>query len=228
MRGNEQIAKILLDNYGVNVGNYYDKLTWEITTDNQVERVTITFPARNPVNNAYCLCDGNWMLWYGDYGAFSFNCTWKASVKNIPAASPYYLWEKYESVNKHDQKEWSSARCMTSLLNTIRQSSGYEDLSEEQRSDLEDCLNNPFNSVWEYDSLEEHEEYLNQVVELFRAACEDRIEFQYKVREVEDDNNFIAAEVHDLYDIGDMLPKAFFILLYIFSIVQNEIDVKEV
>ena len=71
--------------------------------------------------------------------------------------------------------------------------SSYEELSEEQRSDLEDCLNNPFNSVWEYDSLEEHEEYLNQVVELFRAACEDRIEFQYKVREVEDDNNFIAA-----------------------------------
>ena len=52
------------------------------------------------------------------------------------------------------------------------------------------------------------------------------IEFQYKVREVEDDNNFIAAEVHDLYDIGDELPRAFFILLYIFSIVQNEINAK--
>ena len=62
MRGNEQVAKILLDNYGVNVVNYYDKLTWEIGAEGNVERITITFPARNPVNNAYCLCDGNWML----------------------------------------------------------------------------------------------------------------------------------------------------------------------
>ena len=192
-------------------------LKYQIINVNGIEKTAIKFNDSCPI---FCLCDGNHMMWYGDHGSYMFDCTWKASVMNIPFGSPDYLIEKLDC--PHRYKEFSMAEARKCCIEYLKESSWYEEeLTEGQKIEILDYLSNPWNNYWDYEELE------SLGIELL-----DRVK---NVISAENEYEYIAAlncleEIDPLYDYDCCLHSSgyavsehfWFILLCL-----NYIQVKE-
>jgi len=224
MKGNEIIAKILQKEYGIKDLTGFEEIKYEIQHfANDISRVKITSTSKSdfycPV---YAIFDGYHMSWYGDYGSFVFDCTWKTNVMNLAYNSPYYQLEKLDSCKRYS---FDSETCEKKFLKLIKEGDWYnDDLTEEQKKRFEEYISSNFDYIFDDDILYEHEEICQAVKQLFQATG-DEYEWVAAIRnnifEEEDFYNIFGCADYEIYDIGNKAPRRFFIILYILSVVAN-------
>ena len=137
MKGNETIAKILHEKYDIKDLTPYEEIEYEIEQfTEEISRVKIqSKTGRNFCCPVYALFDGYHMSWYGDYGFWGFDCTWKTDITNLAYNSPYYQLEKLES---RDREEFDEDKCSKDFLKLIKEGDWYNyDLDEDQRKRLD-------------------------------------------------------------------------------------------
>lgn len=108
MKGNAIIAEILQKDYGIKDLTGYEDIKYEMQhfTD-EISRVKITSKSKqNFCCPVYALFDGYHMCWYGDYGSFVFDCTWKTNVMNLAYQSPYFMQIVKEKVGEETYIKW--------------------------------------------------------------------------------------------------------------------------
>ena len=224
MKGNARIAEILQKDYGVKDLTDYEEIEYEIQhfTD-EISRVKIKSKSKKsfccPV---YALFDGYHMSWYGDYGSFVFDCTWKTNVMNLAYQSPYYQLEKLDSRKRYS---FDSETCEKQFLKLIKEGDFYnDDLTEEQRKRFDEYISESFGFISYDDILSEHEEVCEAIKRLYRATG-DEYEWVAEIRnnDLEEDDfyNVFGCADYEIYDIGNKAPLRFFIILYLLSVVAN-------
>lgn len=224
MKGNKNIAEILTKR-GINV-ELFQNLKYSVTkfddvNGNSIERTKIELERGFPI---YCLCDGYYMSWYGDYGSLGFDCTWKTSITNLPYQSPHYMYEKLDLLSKApgNFKEFDGDLCRKELIETVKESSGYEELDEVEQEKLLDYIRSPYSDI--PDELKYEEDELDEIRDCYFAASEDEYSFVNAVREISDNNTFISCESYDMYNFGMQVPTYFFIIFYVLSIVSDMME----
>lgn len=221
MIGNERIAKILIEDYNVGNIELFDDISYEITElDDNVSRVKIT--SNNQIKFCcpiYAMFDHNYMMWYGDYGEFVFNCTWDTNVNNLPYESPYYQLEKLKVPKK---TKFNSYKCRNEILDTLHNSLFYkEDLNETQRMELNEFLNDDWADIIYYDSplyvYEDECETLKNIL----SHTYDEFDWFGAISNIseEDLNHIFDCEYCEMYDWGQEPPANYFIILYMLSVV---------
>lgn len=224
MKGASVIAEILQKEYDVKKLTCYEEIDYEIEQfTEEISKVKITSKTGAgfccPV---YAMFDGYNMSWYGDYGFWGFNCTWKTNVMNLAYNSPYYQLEKLESGKR---EEFNPEECQKNLLKQIKEGTWYNsDLSEEQQKRFDEFMNASYDYIDCDDVLYEYEEICETLKDLYDATeCEiDWLSAIHHVNfEKENlDTVFDCAEF-ELYGIGQKAPVRFFIILYMLSVVAN-------
>ena len=222
-KGNQILAEMLLDekidpkHIDEDISYNVEKLTENITK--------ITFRGMDPMKcPCYCLFDGRYMMWYGDYGSFTFDCTWNPNLSNLPYNSPYYMWEKYDGPSRHKVKEWSSELCRKELLENVKSTYTFEyDLTEKQRKDFISFLENGYWYLLDnYKSLRKYEDEVKAVKKVYDAANEDQIEYISAVRDFNDDSNSLLDNTDcEIYSYGEKLPLRFLMIFYKLSCINN-------
>ena len=229
MKGNAIIAEILQKDYGIKDLTDYEEIEYEIQrfTD-EISRVKIKSKSKKsfccPV---YALFDGYHMSWYGDYGSFVFDCTWKTNIMNLAYQSPYYQLEKLDSRKRYS---FDSETCEKQFLKLIKEGDFYnDDLTEEQRKRFDEYISESLDFISYDDILSEHEEVCEAIKRLYRATG-DEYEWVAEIRnnDLEEDDfyNVFGCADYEIYDIGNKAPLRFFIILYLLSVVANMVDVK--
>ena len=224
MKGNAIIAEILQKDYGIKDLTGYEEIEYEIQhfTD-EISRVKIKSKSKKdfccPV---YALFDGYHMSWYGDYGSFVFDCTWKTNIMNLAYQSPYYQLEKLDSRKRYS---FDSETCEEQFLKLVKEGDFYnEDLTEEQRKRFDEYISESLDFIWDDDILYEHEEVCEAIKKLYRATG-DEYEWVAEIRnnDLEEDDfyNVFGCADYEIYDIGNKAPLRFFIILYLLSVVAN-------
>lgn len=229
MKGNAIIAEILQKDYGIKDLTDYEEIEYEIQrfTD-EISRVKIKSKSKKsfccPV---YALFDGYHMSWYGDYGSFVFDCTWKTNVMNLAYQSPYYQLEKLDSRKRYS---FDSETCEKQFLKLIKEGDFYnDDLTEEQRKRFDEYISESLDFISYDDILSEHEEVCEAIKRLYRATG-DEYEWVAEIRnnDLEEDDfyNVFGCADYEIYDIGNKAPLRFFIILYLLSVVANMVEIK--
>lgn len=229
MKGNAIIAEILQKDYGIKDLTDYEEIEYEIQrfTD-EISRVKIESKSKKsfccPV---YALFDGYHMSWYGDYGSFVFDCTWKTDIMNLAYQSPYYQLEKLDSRKRYS---FDSETCEKQFLKLIKEGDFYnDDLTEEQRKRFDEYISESLDFISYDDILYEHEEVCEAIKRLYRATG-DEYEWVAEIRnnDLEEDDfyNVFGCADYEIYDIGNKAPLRFFIILYLLSVVANMVEVK--
>lgn len=220
MKGNKDIAGILKERQ-VSPDMFQD-LTYTITKFDGIERTRIDMKGGCPI---FCLCDGYYMSWYGDYGSMGFDCSWKTSIENLPYQSPHYMYEKMDLLSRTPGrfKEFDCNLCKKELLDSIRESSGFEDLNEIEQDQVMSYITDN-SAYWVPDSLKDYEEELEELHNCYHAACEDEYAWVDAVRKLSDENSFLCCETYDMYNFGMQVPTYFFIVFYVLSIVRDMIQ----
>lgn len=229
MKGNAIIAEILQKDYGIKDLTDYEEIEYEIQrfTD-EISRVKIKSKSKKsfccPV---YALFDGYHMSWYGDYGSFVFDCTWKTNIMNLAYQSPYYQLEKLDSRKRYS---FDSETCEKQFLKLIKEGDFYnDDLTEEQRKRFDEYISESLDFISYDDILSEHEEVCEAIKRLYRATG-DEYEWVAEIRnnDLEEDDfyNVFGCADYEIYDIGNKAPLRFFIILYLLSVVANMVEVK--
>lgn len=224
MKGNARIAEILQKDYGINNLTGYEEIEYEIQhfTDD-ISRVKIWSTSKCdfccPV---YAMFDGYHVSWYGDYGSFVFDCTWKTNVMNLAYESPYYQLEKLDSRARYS---FDGETCGNKLLKYIKEGDWYnDDLSEEQRERFDEYISESLDYISYDDILSEHEEVCEALKKLYKAT-DDEYEWVAEIRntDLEEDDfyNIFGCADYEIYDIGNKAPMRFFIILYMLSVVAN-------
>ena len=221
-KGNARIAEILTQQYGMKDITFLEDIHYELQNlADEIQRVKITSPESKggfwcPV---YAMFDGYHMCWYGDYGSFVFDCTWKVNIDNVAYGSPYYQLEK---LRNRRQREFDDEECRKELLKAIKEGFWYKtDLSDEQRTHLDNYLECPYSSIFYDDALYEHEETCEQLKNLLSSA-NDEYEWVAAVNKLDQELlDIIECEHNDLFNMGQKPPIQFFIMLYLLSVVAN-------
>lgn len=224
MIGNETIAKILQEEYGVKSLKPYEEIDYEIERfSEEISRVKITSKTgQNFCCPVYAMFDGYHMSWYGDYGAWVFDCTWKTNVMNLAYNSPYYQLEKLES---RERTEFNEEECAKNLLKEIKEGDWYTlDLSDEQQKRFDEFMATNYDYILSDDVLYEYEETCETLKELYNAT-QNEFDWISKIHscdfEEEDLNTVFNVEQYELYEIGKKAPIRYFIILYMLSVVAN-------
>lgn len=221
-KGNAYIAEILMQEYGVKDLTCWEDIHYELQNlADGIQRVKITSPESKggfwcPV---YAMFDGYHMCWYGDYGSFVFDCTWKVNICNIAYGSPYYQLEK---LRNRRQREFDGVKCREELLKVIKEGTWYKaDLSDEQRTHLDNYLEVPYCSICYDDALYEHEETCEWLKNLLNST-DNEYEWVAAVNKMDQEMlDIVECEHSDLFDMGQKPPIQFFIMLYLLSVVAN-------
>ena len=225
MKGNEEIAQILKQDYGINDLIPFEDITYEIEhyTD-ELSRVKIQSNSGKvfccPV---YAMFDGYYMSWYGDYGFWGFTCTWKTNITNLAYSSPYYQLEKLES---RERTEFNSERCEDEFLRLIRENDWYNySLTEKQRKSFDEFITDDFHDYVDCD------DYLFEIAEkcenlkMLKNATHNETDWYSELNNNNLDESDIyeifGCEEYALYEIGNKVPGNFFIILYMLSVVAN-------
>jgi predicted RNA-binding protein with EMAP domain len=225
MKGNETIAKILCEDYGINDLTPYEEIEYELVrfTD-EISRVKIrSVSGRNFCAPVYAMFDGYHMSWYGDYGSWVFDCTWKTDISNLAYNSPYYQLEKLDS---RERGEFNEEACKAALLKAIKEGDWYNyDLTEEQQERFNEFISTAYDYISYYDDvLSEYSEICEKIKDLVEAT-QDKYDWITAIRHNElDESNFgyiFGCEEYELYNIGNKAPIRFFIILYMLSVVDN-------
>ncbi len=225
MKGSAVIAEILQKDYDIKDLTGYEDIEYEIQhfTDD-ISRIKIRSISKShfccPV---YALFDGYHMCWYGDYGSFVFDCTWKTNVMNLAYNSPYYQLEKLDAPKRY---QFNEQKCEKKFLELIKEGYWYnDDLNEEQKKRFDEFISTSYDSIWDdNDVLYEHEEVCEAIKKLYQATG-DEYEWVAAIRnndlEEDDFSNIFGCEAYEIYDIGNKAPIRFFIILYLLSVVAN-------
>lgn len=225
MKGNETIAKILCEDYGVKDLTPYEEIEYEIQRfSDEISRVKIrSVSGRNFCAPVYAMFDGYHMSWYGDYGSWVFDCTWKTDISNLAYNSPYYQLEKLDS---REREEFNEEACEADLLKEIKSGDWYtNDLTDPQRKRFDEFISTAYDYISYYDDvLSEYMEICEQLKKLVDAT-QDQNEWIAAIRHNEldesDFGNIFGCEEYELYNIGNKAPIRFFIILYMLSVVNN-------
>lgn len=224
MKGNETIAKILKEEYGVEDLTPYEEIDYEIEHfTEEISRVKITSKTgRRFCCPVYALFDGYHMSWYGDYGFWGFDCTWKTNVTNLAYNSPYYQLEKLES---RDREEFDETECSEQLLKLIKEGYWYNyDLDEKQKKRFDEFISERYDYISYYDDvLSEHKDLCEKLQGLM-TATQDKYDWVAELRKTnleEDLSNVFECEEYYLYGIGNKASGKYFIILYMLSVVAN-------
>lgn len=213
-----------------NFNKYYpkcplDKLTYTIEKFGNIEKTTIKFN-ESLMCPIYCICDGHYMMWYGDHGSFTFDCTWGTSIFNIPFGSPNYLFEKFDvtSIAGSAGKEFNSDECEKEVLNYLYESDWWEELSDYDKSRIKGYLTTDkwYPDIDDYHLSNDIDKYLVEDIRSLIQATSDRFEFIVKLRDLDrDDSPF--SECYELYSAGEVIsPHFWFILRCLKEVVDRE------
>lgn len=224
MKGDSKIADILQKEYNIDDLTPWEEIDYEIQhfTD-EVSRVKITSKTdRSFCCPVYAMFDGYHMSWYGDYGFWGFDCTWKTNIMNLAYDSPYYQLEKLES---RERTEFNEEHCVKNLLKAVKEGNWYNyDLDEEQQTRFEEYLETNFDYIDSDDVLSEHEETCELIKDLLRNACSES-DWDYTITRLDTDldelYSIFDCEQYELYQMGQKEPARFFIILYMLSVVKN-------
>lgn len=224
MKGDERIAEILTKDYGIKDLTPYEEINYEISNfTDEISRVEITSKTgRRFFCPVYAMFDGYHMAWYGDYGSFVFDCTWKTNVMNLAYRSPYYQLEK---LNGRKRYSFDSVTCEKQFLKLIKEGDFYKyDLTEEQRKRFDEYISESSDFISYDDILCEHEEICTVIKTLYRATG-DEYEWIAELRnnDLDEDDfyNIFGCADYEIYCIGDKAPLQYFIILYMLSVVAN-------
>lgn len=218
MLGNEYLFELCKKDYpGLNS----DNISYKIETLGNIEKTSIFFGEYCPI---YCLCDGNYMHWYGDHGAFSFDCTWKTSVKNLPFNSPSYMFEKLDVTSIHGGagKEFDSDICKKEVLDYLYESGWWEDLSNYDKSRIKGYITTDkyYPDIADYKISNNVNPYLVEEIRELVSATVDRFDFICKLRELDrSDTPFECCE--SLYKAGERISPHFYLIFYLLSVVVD-------
>ena len=225
MKGNKEIAQILKQDYGINNLTPFEDISYEIERYTaELSRVKIQSNSgkvfRCPV---YAMFDGYHMSWYGDYGFWGFNCTWKTNITNLAYNSPYYQLEKLES---RKRTEFNSEHCAEEFLRLIKENDWYNyNLTEKQRKSFDKFIRDDFHDyVDDDDCLFEIAEKCENL-KMLKNATHNETDWYSELNNNNLDESDIyeifGCEEYALYKIGNKVPGKFFIILYMLSVVAN-------
>ena len=167
--------------------------------------------------------DGYHMSWYGDYGFWGFNCTWKTNITNLAYNSPYYQLEKLES---RERIEFNSEHCAEEFLRLIRENDWYNyNLTEKQRKSFDKFIRDDFHDyVDDDDCLFEIAEKCENL-KMLKNATRNETDWYHELNnnnlDEPDIYEIFGCEEYELYEIGNKVPGRFFIILYMLSVVAN-------
>ena len=220
MKGNRRIAEILCNEYGIEDLTPYEEIEYEIDryTD-EISRVKI----RSKTNRKFCapvyaMFDGYHMSWYGDYGSFVFDCTWKVSLENLAYGSPYYQLEKLDCP---EREVFDQEHCVSSLLKEIKTGDWFSSLDDEQKERFDEFISTDFDYISYEDCLYEHEEICEKLKKLYNAARDSEFEWYSALQNLDESDFYdvFDCEIYEFYDLGKKAPVKFFIILYMLSVV---------
>lgn len=203
-----------------------DKIKYSIEElGENTEKITIIF-SESLACPIYCICDNHYMLWYGDHGSFSFDCTWKTSLFNIPFNSPHYLFEKMDttSIAGGAGKEFDSEECKKEVLNYLYESCWWEELSDYDKSRIKGYLTSDkwCPDIDDYKLSRSVDKNLVEDIRDLIQATNDRFEFIVKLRDMDRDNSPFC-ECYELYNAGEIIsPHFWFILRCLKEIADRE------
>ena len=213
-----------------NFYKYYPKadlsnLTYSIENFGPVEKTTIKFKEglQCPI---YCICDGRYMMWYGDHGSFAFDCTWDTSIFNIPFHSPHYLFEKMDitSIDGSAGKDFDPKDCETKVLNYLYESDWYDELSDYDKSRVKGFITS---DKWSPDIDDYHlsnsvDKCLVEDIRQLVKSTHDRFEYINCLRDI-DNGEGPFSDCFELYNAGEILsPHYWFILMCLATVVEKE------
>lgn len=211
------------------VDTILDKINYTVDkiSDN-IERVEWSINGGCPM---YCLCDGHYMMWYGDHGSFTFDCTWRTSLMKIPFNSPHYLFEKLDmtSIDRSGGKYFDSDRCKEEVLNYLYESGWWEDLSDYNKSRVKSYItsNKWFPDIDDYKLSKDVDKCLVEEIRELIGSTSDRYDFICKLREL--DRADSPFECCELYSAGEQISYHFwFILLCLNYIYCRELEKENV
>lgn len=225
MKGNKEIAQILKQDYGINNLTPFEDISYEIEHYTaELSRVKIQSNSGEvfccPV---YAMFDGYHMSWYGDYGFWGFNCTWKTNITNLAYNSPYYQLEKLES---RERTEFNSERCAEEFLRLIRENDWYKyNLTEKQRKSFDKFIRDDFHDYVDCDDclfeIAEKCENLKMLKNATNNETDWYSELNNNNLDESDIYEIFGCEEYELYKIGNKVPGRYFIILYMLSVVAN-------
>ena len=225
MKGNENIAQILKDDYDISDLTPYEEIEYEIEKYSEdVSRVKIqSKTGRNFCCPVYAMFDGHHMSWYGDYGFWGFCCTWKTNIMNLAYNSPYYQLEKLES---RERTEFNAEHCEKEFLRLIKEGDWYkDDLTEEQKESFDKFIEEDYTSYVDDDDCLYEVAEICEDLKTLKEAANDEYDWVFRLNKSDfneyDYYNIFGCEEYELYDIGKKAPCRFFIILYMLSVVAN-------
>ena len=195
-------------------------LDYKVENFGPIEKTTISFKEglRCPI---YCVCDDHYMMWYGDHGSFSFDCTWETSIFNIPFYSPYYLFEKMDvtSIDGSAGKDFEPDDCKKKVFQYIYESDWYEELSDYDKSRVKGYLTT---DKWHPDIEDYHlssnvDKDLVEQMRSLMVSTHDRFEYINTLRELDCDKGPFC-DCFELYNAGEILSPHFWLILLCLSI----------
>ena len=224
MKGHSTIAEILQKEYNIKNLTPYEEIDYEVEqfTD-EISRVRIeSKTGANFCCPVYAMFDGYHMSWYGDYGFWGFDCTWKTNIMNLAYQSPYYQLEKLES---KERKEFCNQKCAENLLEEIKSGDWYNyDLSDEQQKQFDSYITDPYTYIYSDDELYEYEQICEALKDLYNST-DDKYSWISAINNhdfcEENLDTVFNCEYWELFAIGDKAPARFFIILYMLSVVAN-------
>ena len=202
-----------------------NKINYKIEklSDN-VEKTSFNIDGGCPI---YCMCDGRHMMWYGDHGSFTFDCTWQTSLMKIPFQSPYYLFEKLDkSGARGTGLVWNPTLAKKCLLEYIYETSWWEEEIESDavREQIKELFEGPaYKDSFYYKTGDQDDEMLDAIKDLINATENESL-FAAKLNEMSD-NYPISSNDYDLYDCGNEISYHFwFILMCLNWIYDREVE----
>ena len=204
----------------------FDRFYYKIDKLGDIEKISFWFDQEFNCP-MYCLCDGKHMMWYGDHGSFTFDCTWRTSLMKIPFQSPHYLFEKLDkSGARGTGLIWNPDVAKKAVLERIYESSWWEEEIESEfiRSQIKELFEGPaYKDSFYYETGDQDDEMLDAIKDLINATENESL-FAAKLNEMKDDWP-ISSDDYDLYDCGNEISYHFwFILMCLNWIYDKEIE----
>ena len=198
-----------------------DKINYTIEKlSSSIEKISFNIDGGCPI---YCLCDGRHMMWYGDHGSFTFDCTWQTSLKKIPFQSPHYLFEKLDrSGARGTGYIWNGKKAEKELLEDLYSSEWWEDLPDHSREVLKEFFEgSPWKCAWNLDLPDVDEDMIERIKECLNAS-HDEFEFASQLNELEDED---PLYIENLYNAGnEITPHFWFTLMCLNWIYDKELE----
>lgn len=219
MLGNEYVLSEALKHYP---GLKIDNITYEISQQGELTRIKmgLSDELNCPI---YCLFDGYHMLWYGDHGSFTFDCTWKVALDNIPFNSPSYLFEKLDNYSHYKQFNYTLKN--QQLIKELKETSWWEEEVEEELKDgLLQYFTERYMSFWEINTKNLDEDMLERVKELFDAT--DEYEYITACRNLCSEDPFSDDDYY-IYSLGEEITPHYWLILYLLSVVKDKEELRK-